>query len=68
MHIQTERHAQQIKSTMPTALRSHDDMPHCSDTSTRGLLKDAQSDVQEVLEDRMEGKVGKGKKRGMGTI
>ena len=49
--IQTEKHSQRIKFTMPTTLRSHDDVLHCSDTSTRGLLRDVQSDVQEVLED-----------------
>jgi len=43
---------------MPAALRSHDDVPHCSDTSTRGLLRDACSNVEEVLKDKMEGKEG----------
>jgi len=49
---------------MPAALRSHDDVPHCSDTSMRGLLRDACSNVEEVLKDRMEGKVGEGRKEG----
>ena len=52
---------------MPTPLGSHDDVPHCSDTSTKGLLRDARSDVQEVLEDGMEGKVGEGRKEGNGN-
>jgi len=30
----------------------------------RGLLRDACSNVQEVLKDRMEGKVGEGRKEG----
>ena len=65
--IQIERHSHQIKFTVPTPLRSHDDVPHCSDTSTKGLLRDAWSDVQEVLEDGMEGKVGEGRKEGNGN-
>ena len=52
---------------MPATLNSHNDVLHCSDTSTRGLLRDPRSDMQEleeVLEDRMEGKVGEGRKEG----
>ena len=54
---------------MPTALtqRFHDDVTHCSDRCTKGLLKDARSDVQEVLEDGMERKVGEGRKEGNGN-
>ena len=46
---------------MPAILSSNDDM------STRGLLRDARSDVQEVLEERMEGKVREGRKVGNGN-
>ena len=35
--------------------------------TTKGLLRDARSDVQEVLEDGMEGKVGEGRKEGNGN-
>jgi hypothetical protein len=53
---------------MPTTSKSHDVMLRCSDTSTRGLLRDARSDVQEVLEDRMEEEVGEGRKEGWLTV
>ena len=56
--IQTEWHLRQIEFTMPAILSSNDDM------SMRGLLRDARSDVQEVLEERMEGKVREGRKVG----
>ena len=49
---------------MPTTLRSHDDVPHCSDMSMRVLLRDVHSNVEEVLKDGMEGKVGEGRKEG----
>lgn len=49
---------------MPATLSSHVDVFHCSDTPMRGLLSDAWSNLQEVLEDRMEGKVGEGRKEG----
>ena len=62
--IQTERHSQRIKVTMLSTLRSHDDVPPCSDTSMRGLLRDMRSDVREVLRDAKEGKVEEGRKEG----
>ena len=46
--IQTEKHLRPIKFMMLAILSSNDDM------STRGLLRDAQNDVQEVLEERMD--------------
>jgi len=64
---QTERHSWQIKFNMTTRLRSHDNVPHCSDVSTRGLLRDVQSNVQKVLDAGMEGEVGEGRKKGNGN-
>ena len=61
--IQTERHSQRIKFIMPSTLRSHDAVPHCSDTSMRGPPRDRWSDMQDA-ERRNGGESGEERKEG----